>query len=369
MTQILLNDIEQNVVVHLESNTVLPGTYVNAEYQQPEDYKIKQLEKIADMVNTTIANASRAELSMVHESAMAKPMPLVKGVTKAVLTVSETGTTYDFNVNKTGILNISTYDDVMNHFTPDDNKVFVTGITNSKFDVIDKYFPKTNVIKTVEKIRPKMIFAQTNYATKLNLESRFNVAIERDMVGNQRINLSEIREQPTQKKPTKTNFSLSAAKEVKISRFVGDPNNDNKPAVIKENLVDNKLVRLYVKFNIPGLNIMAMILKDEPTTRLSEYVLYLDTPNPIKYVDLGDGTTIFNYLRVDDIPDTTANMVLFDGYSEEPKILSEVFIDRGVNSPFERVKKLKNTKNLNELTKNGLGFYKINTKGYNFKNI
>ena len=369
MTQILLNDVEQNIIVHLESNTVLPGTYVNAEYQQPEDYKIKQLEKIADMVNTTIANASRAELSLsMVQEVKAKSMPLSKDMTKAVLTVSNTGITYDFNVDKAGVPVVSTYDAVMDHFTPTDDKVFVTGITSSKFDVIDKYFPKTNVVKTVEKIRPKMIFAQTNYATRLNLESRFNVMLERDKEGNQRINLSEIKE-PAQNKPNKTNISLSAAKETKISRFVGDSANDNKPVALQENLVDNKLVRLYVKFNIPGLNIMAMILKDEPTTKLSEYVLYLDTPNPIKYVDLGDGTTIFTYLRVDDLPDTTANMVLFDGYSEEPKILSEVFIDRGVNSPFERVKKLKNTKNLNELTKNGLGFYKINTKGYNFKNL
>jgi len=367
MIQIPLNDIEQNIIVHLESNTFLPGTYVNAEYQQPEDYKIKQLEKIVDMVNTTIANASRTELSMLQE-VKPKSIPLSKDMTKMVLTVSNSGITYDFNVDKFEAPVVSTYDAVIDHFTPSNDKVFVTGITSSKFDIIDKYFPKTNVIKTVEKIRPKMIFPQTNYAMGLNQQSRFNVILERDKDGNQAINISEVKEL-AQNKQHKTNISLSAAKETKISRFVGDFANDNKQSVLQENLADNKVVRLYVKFNIPGLNITTMILKDEPTTKLSEYVLYLDTPNPIKYVDLGDGTTIFTYLRVDDLPDTTANMVLFDGYSEEPKILSDVFIDRGVNSPFEKVKKLKNTKNLNELSKNGLGFYKINTKGYNFKNL
>jgi hypothetical protein len=60
-------------------------------------------------------------------------------------------------------------------------------------------------------------------------------------------------------------------------------------------------------------------------------------------------------------------MVIYDSLIEEPKIISEVFIDRGLNSAFERVKKLKNIKNINELTKTGLGYYKINTKGYNFK--
>ncbi len=367
MTQILLKDVEQNIIVHLESNTVLPGTYVNAEYQQPEDYKIKQLDKIADMVNTTIANASRFELSSVQE-VIAEPMPLTKDNTKILLNISDTGITYSFNTDKPTRPNISTYDAVMDHFTPTDKKVFITGITNSKFDAIDKYFPKTNVIKTVEKLKSEMVFDKTNYAVTPNNETKFNAILETNKDGNQIINLSEIKE-PTPSKPNRTNVSVSTPNKTTISRLVGDPNNDNQPIPLEEDLADNKLVRLYVKFNIPGLNIMAMILKDEPTIKLSEYVLYLDTPNPIKYVDLGDGTSIFTYLRVDDLPNTTANMVLFDGYSEEPKILSEVFIDRGVNSPFERVKKLKNTKNLNELTKNGLGFYKINTKGYNFKNL
>ena len=52
---------------------------------------------------------------------------------------------------------------------------------------------------------------------------------------------------------------------------------------------------------------------------------------------------------------------------DEPKVLSEVFIDRGVNNAFEPIKKLKNVKDLNELTKTGFGYYKINTRGYNFK--
>jgi hypothetical protein len=57
----------------------------------------------------------------------------------------------------------------------------------------------------------------------------------------------------------------------------------------------------------------------------------------------------------------------YDGIIEEPKIISEVFIDRGLNSAFERTKKLKNVRDINELSKVGLGYYKINTKGYNFK--
>ena len=41
---------------------------------------------------------------------------------------------------------------------------------------------------------------------------------------------------------------------------------------------------------------------------------------------------------------------------------------QGLNSAFERMKKLKNITSINELNKLGLGYYKINTKGYDFKN-
>jgi hypothetical protein len=66
--------------------------------------------------------------------------------------------------------------------------------------------------------------------------------------------------------------------------------------------------------------------------------------------------------------ESEANLVVYDGIIDEPKIVSEVFIDRGLNSAFERMKKLKNITSINELNKLGLGYYKINTKGYNFKN-
>ena len=46
--QVILGETESQIKVYLESNTILPGTYVNAEYNIPEDYRIQQLEKIAD---------------------------------------------------------------------------------------------------------------------------------------------------------------------------------------------------------------------------------------------------------------------------------------------------------------------------------
>jgi hypothetical protein len=362
MKQILLNNNEQNIIIHLESNTVLAGTYVNAEYQQPYDYKIKQLEKIADMVNTVVGGASIIE----KQPSLSEASTVRKTSTNITLSITDTGVTYDFNYKKTQT-NIVTFDEVINHFTEGGDKIFITGFTNSKFNIIDKYFPKNEVLKTINTIRPINTQPITNYATNNKIENKISVSIESLINGEQKINLSRVADQGN-KTILNTNLDITNSIKSTISRFVGNPT-DNQPMALEENLIDNKLVRINVKFNIPSLNMSVMILKDDPINNLSEYVLYLDTPNPIKYLDLGDGRSIFTYLRSDDIPNTTANMVLFDGYSEEPKIISEVFIDRGVNNPFERVKKLKNTKNLNELTKNGLGFYKINTKGYNFKNL
>ena len=98
-----------------------------------------------------------------------------------------------------------------------------------------------------------------------------------------------------------------------------------------------------------------------------EYVLYLDTPNPILYVDNANGNTIFKYMRnnLDEVVRPGLNY--YSDMVDEPKVLSEVFIDRGTNNAFEPMRKLKNVKDLNELVKTGFGYYKINTRGYNFK--
>jgi hypothetical protein len=108
-----------------------------------------------------------------------------------------------------------------------------------------------------------------------------------------------------------------------------------------------------------------MILMEDDARK--EYVLYLDTPNPIFYVDNPDGTTIFKFMRTADNVNVTPSLSYYSDTVDEPKVLSEVFIDRGVNNAFEPIKKLKNVKDLNELIKTGFGYYKINTRGYNFK--
>jgi len=124
-------------------------------------------------------------------------------------------------------------------------------------------------------------------------------------------------------------------------------------------------IRAGKRIEISGTNIVGMILSESDERK--EYVLYLDTPNPVFYVDNLDKTTIFKFMRnnIDDMVTPTLNY--YSDTIDEPKVLSEVFIDRGVNNAFESIKKLKNVKDLNELTKTGFGYYKINTRGYNFK--
>jgi hypothetical protein len=124
-------------------------------------------------------------------------------------------------------------------------------------------------------------------------------------------------------------------------------------------------IRVGKRIEVSGTNVVGMILL-ESEARI-EYVLYLDTPNPIFYVDNAAGNTIFKYMRDNSDETVRPGLNYYSDMVDEPKILSEVFIDRGTNNAFEPIRKLKNVKDLNELTKTGFGYYKINTRGYNFK--
>ena len=267
--QVLSTDNDNLIKVYLESDTILPGTYVNAEYNIPSDYRAQQLDRIADKFVT---------------------YPIKNAVT---------GYTTNTKI-------VSTQKDVGEHFKDADDKYFVTGYTDSKFALISKFFKKTDI---------------SNLSKKLN--------------------------------------------NLEFTTLIGDE--FGKPSLKPENVDQNIILRTRIKFVIPGLDISAMILVDDPVN--PEYVLYLDTENPIKYIDFGGDYTIFKYMRSNIEQPESANIILYEGFIEEPKIISEVFIDRGLNSGFEKVKKLKNVTTLNELNKMGLGYYKINKKGYNFKNI
>jgi hypothetical protein len=264
--QVVISESNDNVIlVYIQSNTVLPGSYINAEYNLPDEYKLQLLENVAN------------------------------GFTKPIPTN---------NVKyKTNTKIISTYNDVIEHFKPASDKYFITGVTESKITLISNFFSKNNI-------------------SNINQDQN------------------------------------------SVKRYVGDANSN--VIELPFDSESNNLIRSKIKLTIPGMDISAMIL-NENQSGIVEYVLYLDTENPIKYIDLGNGLSNFMFMRSHEYISETPNMVIYDNIIEEPKIISEVFIDRGVNSAFERMKKLKNIKDLNELTRFGLGYYKINTKGYNFK--
>lgn len=266
--KIKIDNNDQEITILLESNTITPGVYINAEYDIPNSYRFNYLDNYIDKndLNSIIVN---------------RP---TKYITNEKI--------------------VSTYEDVIEHFTESDEKYFVTGYTDSKFMLIDKYI---------------------------------NNKINGNIITFDKINSS------------KTPFDL---KKYDGTTFIS-PNNKNKN------------YRTNIKVELSGLGISAMILNE---ANQKEYVLYLDTKNPIKYIDINENLTMFIYMRDNNEDPVTANLLLYGGLVEEPKITSDVFINRGYNTAFEPIKKLKNIKTINELIKSGQGFYKINTKGYDFNN-
>jgi hypothetical protein len=198
---------------------------------------------------------------------------------------------------------VSTYEDVIDHFKPAPNKYFVRGLTSVKSNTL------------------------LNYISKINFNNLFQ--------GDNNIN----------------HIFLS-----------GDSNNG-----VSEISVENSLSSfLNIKFEILGTDISAMILSGSFVGDL-EYILFLDTESPIKYKDINSTTCEFTYLRSHEEKISSANLLLYEDILEEPEVDSEVFIERGVNSAFENITRLNNINSIDELYKHGLGFYKINKNGFNFK--
>lgn len=94
-----------------------------------------------------------------------------------------------------------------------------------------------------------------------------------------------------------------------------------------------------------------------------EYSLNIYSDTPIKYVDFSNETSIFYYNRKSDNRDVDPpHFIAYEGIQEEPKILSDIFIERGVVSGFDNLKRLKQIKSLQELIKYGDGYFNVTTK-------
>jgi hypothetical protein len=254
MTTILMNGEDRVINIYLESKIDPNGSFVSPYYYESSD-RIAQIE--AKLEN----NGLNDEIK-----------PAKKYITNTT--------------------NISTLEEVKEHFLTSDEKYFIEGFTDSKFSLLDLSYPKTVALTQ---------FKQDNQTVSIN-----------------------------------TNFQAP-------------PDN----------------IRVGKRIEISGTNVVGMILLESSIR--TEYVLYLDTPNPIFYVDNTAGSTIFRYMRNNLDETITPGLNYYSDMVDEPKVLSEVFIDRGTNNAFEPIRKLKNVKDLNELIKTGFGYYKINTRGYNFK--
>ena len=145
-----------------------------------------------------------------------------------------------------------------------------------------------------------------------------------------------------------------------ITQSVGDDNGTIIP--VKNFNPKNFLNKPII---ISGTDITAIITEYEIEKK--EYILYANTAFPIKYIDFPDGTTTFIFSKTAEEPTLYSPLLIkYSGLIEEPKIESSVFILRGIVNVFESFTKLKKVKSLNELTKFGFEYYKINKEGFNF---
>jgi hypothetical protein len=212
-----------------------------------------------------------------------------------------------------------------------DNKLYATAKPTKD------YVSNTTDISTIEQIKTHFLPSPDKYFIEGVTDTKFSL-----------LDLSY---------PKNVALTQYESENIQSVKFLGGNGSTQNPPP------DN--IRVGKRIEISGTNVVGMILL-ESAARI-EYVLYLDTPNPILYVDNAAGNTIFKYMRnnLDEIVRPGLNY--YSDMVDEPKVLSEVFIERGTNNAFEPMRKLKNVKDLNELVKTGFGYYKINTRGYNFK--
>lgn len=119
-----------------------------------------------------------------------------------------------------------------------------------------------------------------------------------------------------------------------------------------------------VEVTIRGTDIRAIITSRTENT--AAYSLYIDDPTfRIDYHDRADGTTTFSFKPLKELnySNSTVFMLKYWTLIDEPKLDTNLFINRGVNNVFETLKRLKTVQNVKELEKTGFGFYKLYSQG------
>ncbi len=89
-----------------------------------------------------------------------------------------------------------------------------------------------------------------------------------------------------------------------------------------------------------------------------------DTIQDTNYIDYGDGTTIFyqpssglTEYNITAVPITKNETLL--KVMDQPQIQTNVFVERGKNSAYERVQRLGEVDNLGDMINYGYGFFNV----------
>lgn len=137
----------------------------------------------------------------------------------------------------------------------------------------------------------------------------------------------------------------------------------SKLSLIK-NSFNGGIIKVGERVKLVGYDDFGVVISKN--NKETKYILFLNSNQPITYIDNSEGVTTFSYnIEYDDYNHNNVYSVKYKGIVEEPKITSDVFINRGVNSVFDGVKKLKHINNITELEKTGLNYFNIKIKGEN----
>jgi hypothetical protein len=327
--EILIGNTDYNILIGLESVVSITGSYINA-----DKLTIDTIENMLDKSYNTAISPNRYALD--------------KSVLNSYTTTQNDSATLNVKVvNQTTVpasltttpVDLKSYEYIKNYFNTT-KYIFVTGTTTSKFSNLYNSYSDIDLDVNNQ--------PNTNLITNSSEPNFYNSA---NVVKSVDVN-----------SPYKYNTNS-----VKGFSSISQLNNAvNSSKTQKNTNTTSNLKKIHVPIKISGTDQYGMILN---IGDYLEYVLYINSNYPIKYIDFPDGTTTFMYRRADDTPQNNANVVLYPGLIEEPKIFNQVFIDRGVNNAFEPVIRLKNVTSVSELMKIGINYYKMNSQGFNFKNV
>lgn len=150
----------------------------------------------------------------------------------------------------------------------------------------------------------------------------------------------------------RTDFIVSGSSQSQLVNIFPKYNSNNFSDLIQYN---NKIIKMvdgkeYAKINSVNQNEI-------------DYTINIYSEAPIRYIDFSNKTTIFYYNRKTDVRETNPpHLIAYEGIHEDPKIVSDIFIERGVTSGFDNFKRLKQIKSLQELIKYGDGYFNVTTK-------